>query len=91
MKRIRLVLVDDHPTNRMVLLRQAASLGYAAETADDGQQAFAAWESGRFAAVITDCAMPVMSGYQLASAIREREWREGGGRIPIRFVVDTTR
>ena len=78
-----LLIVDDHPTNRMVLIRQAASLGYAARAVEDGQQALAAWESGRFAAVITDCAMPVMTGYQLASAIREREWRHGSGRIPI--------
>jgi CheY-like chemotaxis protein/anti-sigma regulatory factor (Ser/Thr protein kinase) len=78
-----LLIVDDHPTNRMVLVRQAASLGYAAETVDDGVQALAAWESGRFAAVVTDCSMPVMDGYRLAAAIREQEWRHGRARIPI--------
>jgi PAS domain S-box-containing protein len=78
-----LLIVDDHPTNRMVLVRQAASLGYAAEAVADGAQALAAWRSGRFAAVITDCSMPVMDGYQLARAIREAEWQESGGRIAI--------
>jgi PAS domain S-box-containing protein len=79
-----LLIVDDHPTNRMVLMRQAASLGYAAEVADDGAQALIALRSGRFAAVITDCTMPVMDGYQLAHAIREQEWQAGSdGRIPI--------
>jgi PAS domain S-box-containing protein len=78
-----LLIVDDHPTNRMVLLQQAASLGYMAETADDGAQALVAWRSGRFAAVITDCSMPVMDGYQLARAIRETESQGPCGRIPI--------
>jgi PAS domain S-box-containing protein len=78
-----LLIVDDHPTNRMVLMRQVASLGYAAEAAADGEQALQAWRSGRFAAVITDCNMPGMSGYQLAAAIRELEARRDGGRVPI--------
>jgi PAS domain S-box-containing protein len=78
-----LLIVDDHPTNRMVLLRQVASLGYAAETVDDGAQALDRWRSGRFAAVLTDCSMPVMDGYQLARAIREAESQGVGGRIPI--------
>ncbi|MDB5860438.1 MAG: sensor histidine kinase [Ramlibacter sp.] len=78
-----LLIVDDHPTNRMVLMRQAASLGYAAESVADGAQALTAWRSGRFAAVLSDCSMPVMDGYQLARSIREAEWQQAAGRIPI--------
>jgi PAS domain S-box-containing protein len=78
-----LLVVDDHPTNRFVLMRQLASLGYAAQAAADGQEALAAWQGGRFAAVITDCNMPRMNGYELATAIREAEWRRGSDRIPI--------
>jgi signal transduction histidine kinase/CheY-like chemotaxis protein/HPt (histidine-containing phosphotransfer) domain-containing protein len=76
----RLVLVvDDHPVNRMVLLKQVNALGYAGETAEDGCDASQKWSSGRFGAVITDCNMPEMSGYDLARLIRGRE-REAGGR-----------
>ena len=78
-----LLIADDHPTNRMVLLRQAASLGYAAEVVGDGVQALTAWKAGRFAAIVTDCNMPMMSGYDLATAIRAAERDGGGGRIPI--------
>ncbi|MGV3569943.1 MAG: PAS domain-containing protein [Ramlibacter sp.] len=78
-----LLVVDDHSTNRMVLLRQAASLGYAAEAAADGAQALVAWRSGRFAAVLTDCSMPVMDGYALAGAIRQEEAGSQRRRIPI--------
>ena len=78
-----LLIVDDHPTNRLVLMRQVASLGYAAEAYTDGVEALTAWQSGRFGAVITDCNMPRMNGYDLASAIRAAEWEQGRARIPI--------
>ena len=78
-----LLVVDDHPINRMVLVRQLATLGYAAEAAADGLAAIAAWESGRFTAIITDCNMPRMDGFALARAVRERERKLGRARVPI--------
>jgi PAS domain S-box-containing protein len=77
-----LLVVDDHPINRLLLLRQAATLGYAAEAAVDGVQAYRAWQSGRFAAILTDCNMPRMNGFELAQMIRERE-AVAGGHTPI--------
>ena len=80
----RLVLVvDDHPVNRLLLQRQLESLGYAAETAADGHEALARWSSGRFALVLTDCQMPGLSGYELAVQIREREQSSGGPRTRV--------
>jgi signal transduction histidine kinase/CheY-like chemotaxis protein/HPt (histidine-containing phosphotransfer) domain-containing protein len=77
------LLVDDHPTNRMVLRRQVNSLGYAAETAVDGRQAFDAWKTGRFALIIADCNMPEMTGHELARAVRSAEQEQGLARTPI--------
>jgi len=77
------LVVDDHPVNRIVLMRQVNVLGYANEAAEDGREAFALWESGRFALVITDCNMPEMDGYELARAIRAHERERGSGRTPI--------
>jgi CheY-like chemotaxis protein len=68
-----LLLVDDHPTNRLVLSKQVGRLGYAAEVAGNGLEALALWRSGRFAMVITDCDMPHMDGYELARQIRAAE------------------
>jgi signal transduction histidine kinase/ActR/RegA family two-component response regulator/HPt (histidine-containing phosphotransfer) domain-containing protein len=78
-----MLLVDDHPINRMVLLKQVNALGYAAEVAENGREALEKWSRGGFAAVITDCNMPEMSGYELAQNIRAREARDGHGHIPI--------
>jgi CheY-like chemotaxis protein len=77
------LLVDDHPINRMLLLRQVNTLGYAAETADDGLQALSLWKSGRFGIVVTDCNMPRMDGYELARSIRRLEGAQAARRVPI--------
>jgi signal transduction histidine kinase/CheY-like chemotaxis protein len=77
------LVVDDHPINRMVMLKQVNALGYAAETAEDGLEALEKWKTGRFAAVFTDCNMPELSGYQLARQIRASEARGRLQRTPI--------
>jgi CheY-like chemotaxis protein/HPt (histidine-containing phosphotransfer) domain-containing protein len=77
------LLADDHPTNRSLLLRQVNTLGYAAESAGDGIEALSKWKSGRFAILVTDCNMPEMNGYELTRSIRELESASGGKRIPI--------
>ncbi|HEY1229272.1 MAG TPA: PAS domain-containing protein, partial [Ramlibacter sp.] len=79
----RLLIVDDHPINRLVLLRQSAALGYPAEAFENGVEALQAWEGGGFAAVVTDCNMPGMSGFDLARRIRAAEAARGASRMPI--------
>jgi signal transduction histidine kinase/CheY-like chemotaxis protein/CHASE3 domain sensor protein len=79
-----LVLVaDDHPTNRLLLISQVNALGYAAESADNGVEALDKWKSGRFSIVITDCDMPEMDGYDLARNIRNLEAGSDRKRTPI--------
>jgi PAS domain S-box-containing protein len=77
------LLADDHPVNRILLLRQVRTLGYAAQTADDGVQALEMWKAGRFGLVITDCHMPRMDGCDLARNIRRLESETGRWRVPI--------
>ncbi len=77
------LVVDDHPTNRLLLVRQVKTLGYAVESAENGIDALSKWKSGRFKMVITDCNMPEMDGYELARSIRGLESANGGKRTPI--------
>lgn len=78
-----ILLADDHPTNRTLLMHQLNLLGYAAESARTGVDALRMWETGRFALLLTDCNMPEMDGYELANAVRARESAGSIRRHPI--------
>jgi PAS domain S-box-containing protein len=78
-----ILIVDDHPINRVVLMKQVNALGYAADDAQNGLEALEKWNSGMFGAVITDCNMPELDGYQLARHIRACEAKNGHRRTPI--------
>ena len=82
-ERSLVLLVDDHPTNRLVIARQLALAGYASEGVGDGRAGFEHWRSGRFALVLTDVHMPEMDGYELARAIRQAEAADGLPRTPV--------
>ncbi|MEO6172454.1 MAG: response regulator, partial [Arenimonas sp.] len=89
-KRTAVLVVDDHPINRMVIVGQLITLGYEAEEAEGGIEALSLWESGRFDLVFTDCNMPEMSGYELSRRIREKESASELQRIPIIACTATT-
>ncbi len=50
--------------------------GHIVETAKSGQEALAALERAAFDLVITDFAMPIMKGDELAAAIKSRNPRQ---------------
>ncbi|HEV8693698.1 MAG TPA: ATP-binding protein, partial [Lysobacter sp.] len=82
-ERSLVLLVDDHPTNRMVIARQLALAGYASEPAEDGIAGLERWRSGRYALLLSDIHMPRLDGYALATKIREEEQQRGLPRTPI--------
>jgi two-component system sensor histidine kinase/response regulator len=83
-RRGRILVAEDHETNRIVITRQLASLGYDVEVVGDGRAALATLaDQQQYDLVLTDCYMPEMDGYELARAIRERERLEGAARLPI--------
>ena len=80
---IKLLVVDDHPVNREVLVRQLALLGLAADTAVDGSRALAAWGAGDYVAVLADLHMPGMDGYEMVRRLRAAEAAQGNAHTPI--------
>ncbi|MBK6578122.1 MAG: response regulator [Sandaracinaceae bacterium] len=78
-----ILVADDHPINRQLLIRQVNTLGYAAESVATGAEALAGWETGRYGLIITDCNMPEMSGYDLTRSVRAQEAALGKARTPI--------
>lgn len=75
--------VDDHPINRDLLVLQLGLLGLRVETAENGAMALELWKKNAYRLVITDCHMPEMDGYSLASAIREIEAAESRPHTPV--------
>ena len=77
------LLVDDHPTNRLVIARQLALAGFASEAATDGVEGLEMWRSGRHALLLSDVHMPRMDGYELARRIRAEESARNLPHTPI--------
>jgi PAS domain S-box-containing protein len=74
---LRILIAEDNPVNQQVLMRQATRLGLIATAVANGEEALAAFAGGQYDAVLMDCQMPVMDGYEAARAIREREHGRG--------------
>ena len=70
---LTILVVDDYPANRLLLSRQLSYLGHQVLLAEDGQQGFEQWREHACDLVVTDCNMPVVSGYELTGAIRDEE------------------
>ncbi len=70
---LKILLVEDTPTNRKVLLSQFEMLGYQADCAEDGQAALERLSEQNYDLVFMDCLMPILDGYKTTQAIREKE------------------
>lgn len=68
---ILILVVDDHPINRMLLSDQLGSLGYRVKTAQDGVDALNVIGRNEIDIVLTDVNMPNMDGYRLTQRLRE--------------------
>lgn len=75
------MLVDDNAINRKVAAAMLGRLGYDVDLAGDGAEAITSVSDQRYAAVLMDCQMPVMDGYQATAHIRRVEGPEE--HIPI--------
>ncbi|WP_198148073.1 hybrid sensor histidine kinase/response regulator [Elstera litoralis] len=69
----RVLVADDHPINREVILRQLQRLNCAAEAVQDGEEALNRLTEGGFSLLLTDCDMPVIDGYRLTRLLRALE------------------
>ncbi|BBP69955.1 two-component system sensor histidine kinase/response regulator [Pseudomonas sp. Seg1] len=74
---LNVLVVDDHPVNRLLLCWQLSELGHRTVDTEDGHAGLERWRAQPFDVVITDCNMPRRNGYELAMAIREEEAASG--------------
>ncbi|MCA1677623.1 MAG: response regulator, partial [Actinobacteria bacterium] len=77
-------LVEDNLINQKVAVAMLSGAGYQVDTALNGAEAVDAIAARCYDAVLMDCQMPEMNGYEAARAVREREWHDGAGvHLPI--------
>ena len=76
----RVLIVDDNPVNRIVAARAVNKLGYVADVVSSGEAALEAIHLAEFAAILMDCQMPNLDGYQTAEQIRTLEAQAGPRR-----------
>ena len=70
---LSVLVVDDHPANRLLMCQQLEFLGHRFSVAENGSSGLELWKEGQFDLVIVDCNMPLMNGYELTRAIRQHE------------------
>ena len=67
-----LLLAEDNSINRKVALAMLSGVGYQVDSVYDGAGAVRP-ESNLYDAILMDCQMPGMNGYEATAAIRHRE------------------
>ena len=68
---LKILVVDDEATNRMVLDAMLKKDGYAVIMAENGKEAIEIFEQEQPDMVLMDVMMPVMDGYQATTMIKE--------------------
>jgi signal transduction histidine kinase/DNA-binding response OmpR family regulator len=82
-RRGRLLIAEDNAMNQEILLAMLEDTGYAVRLARNGRVALEMLDTEDFDAVLMDCQMPEMDGFEATRRLRAREAERGARRLPV--------
>ena len=85
---LKILLAEDHPTNRRLCELVLESFGLRADIAVNGREALQCVEKQAYDVILMDCHMPEMDGYDTTRAVRELENSKSGFKRP--FIIALT-
>ncbi len=68
-----ILLAEDNLVNQKVAVKMLTKLGHQVDVANNGQEAFDAWEQKTYDLILMDCLMPEMDGFETTKKIRHTE------------------
>jgi two-component system sensor histidine kinase/response regulator len=77
----RILVADDEPMNRQIVVHALEQFGYAVDVAQNGQQVLDMLDQKEYQIVLLDMQMPVMDGLTATKHIRERT--DANAAVPI--------
>ncbi|WP_265263107.1 GAF domain-containing protein [Spirulina subsalsa] len=80
----RLLVVEDHPVNRLLLTTLLLDLGFEVKEAENGQEAIALWQTWHPDLIFMDMYMPELNGYETTRLIKQQS------SPPLPFIVAIT-
>lgn len=86
---MRVLIAEDDPISRHLLVRTLAGWGYEVVAARDGAEAWRFYEEREFSLVILDWVMPVLDGVEVVRRIRANSSRRAGYTYVILLTAKT--
>ncbi len=87
---LRLLIAEDNLVNQKVALKLLSKLGFPADVVRNGREALVALARHPYDAVLMDCQMPELDGYETTRALRREEADGTYGSRPPHFVIALT-